>query len=87
MSERYADGDVMERGLWRAATLIAIVIGVAVGLPSGYGLGRLVETQLFGLDARDPLTYAAATVTLRAADVVRHPLVGRIVEAYEGPSR
>jgi phosphate starvation-inducible PhoH-like protein len=27
-----------------------------------------------------------ATVRFSAADVVRHPLVGRIVEAYEGPS-
>jgi phosphate starvation-inducible PhoH-like protein len=28
-----------------------------------------------------------ATVRFGAADVVRHPLVGRIVEAYEGPGR
>jgi len=27
-----------------------------------------------------------ATVRFSAADVVRHPLVGRIVEAYEGPN-
>ena len=27
-----------------------------------------------------------AVVRFTAADVVRHPLVGRIVEAYEGPS-
>jgi len=26
-----------------------------------------------------------ATVRFTAADVVRHPIVGRIVEAYEGP--
>jgi phosphate starvation-inducible PhoH-like protein len=26
-----------------------------------------------------------ATVRFTAGDVVRHPLVGRIVEAYEGP--
>jgi predicted permease len=43
---------------------ILSLIGVAVGLPGGYGLGRLVETQLFGLTARDPLTFAVATVTL-----------------------
>jgi ABC-type antimicrobial peptide transport system permease subunit len=42
------------------------LVGVAIGLPSGYGLGRLVETQLFGLTARDPFTFAAATVTLLA---------------------
>jgi phosphate starvation-inducible PhoH-like protein len=28
-----------------------------------------------------------ATVRFTAADVVRHPLVGRIVEAYEGPGQ
>jgi len=43
---------------------ILALIGVAVGLPGGYGLGRLVETQLFGLTARDPLTFVVATVTL-----------------------
>ena len=43
---------------------------MAVGLPSGYGLGRLVETQLFGLTARDPLTFGLATVTLLATALV-----------------
>ena len=42
------------------------LLGVAIGLPSGYGLGRLVEAQLFGLTARDPFTFAAATGTLLA---------------------
>jgi predicted permease len=41
-------------------------IGVAIGLPGGYGLGRLVESQLFGLTARDPLTFTVATVGLLA---------------------
>jgi predicted permease len=43
---------------------VLALIGVAVGLPGGYGLGRLVEAQLFGLTARDPLTFALATGTL-----------------------
>jgi putative ABC transport system permease protein len=43
---------------------VLAVIGVAIGLPSGYTLGRLVETQLFGLTARDPLTFVVATGTL-----------------------
>jgi predicted permease len=57
--------DVMRMVLRDVAILVAL--GVAVGLPGGYGIGRVIETQLFGLDARDPLTYAAATVTLLAA--------------------
>jgi ABC-type antimicrobial peptide transport system permease subunit len=43
---------------------VLAVIGIAIGLPSGYGLGRLVESQLFGMTARDPLTFAVATATL-----------------------
>jgi predicted permease len=43
---------------------VLAIIGVAIGLPSGYTLGRLVETQLFGLTARDPLTFVVATATL-----------------------
>jgi predicted permease len=46
---------------------VLAALGVAIGLPSGYGLGRLVETQLFGLTARDPLTFATATATLLLA--------------------
>ena len=43
---------------------VLTAIGVAIGLPGGYGLGRLVESQLFGIQARDPLTFALATATL-----------------------
>jgi len=43
---------------------ILAAIGIAIGLPGGYGLGRVIESQLFGLNARDPLTFAVATVAL-----------------------
>jgi ABC-type antimicrobial peptide transport system permease subunit len=46
---------------------VLAVIGVVIGLPSGYALGRLVEAQLFGLTARDPLTFGLATAILLAA--------------------
>jgi ABC-type antimicrobial peptide transport system permease subunit len=39
-------------------------IGVAIGLPGGYGLGRIVESQLYGLTGRDPLTFTVATAAL-----------------------
>jgi len=45
---------------------VLAVVGVAIGLPGGYSLARLVEAQLFGLTARDPFTFAMATVTLLA---------------------
>jgi predicted permease len=39
-------------------------LGILIGLPSGYALGRIIESQLFGLTARDPLTFAVATLAL-----------------------
>ena len=47
--------------------IVLALLGIALGLPSGYGLGRLVESELFGMSARDPLTFAAATATLLLA--------------------
>jgi predicted permease len=58
-------GDVLRMVLRDVAVLVAL--GVALGLPGGYGLGRIVESQLFGLSARDPLTFAVATSTLLLA--------------------
>jgi ABC-type antimicrobial peptide transport system permease subunit len=46
---------------------ILALIGVAIGLPSGYGLGRLIESQLYGMTASDPLTFGLATATLLTA--------------------
>jgi predicted permease len=43
---------------------ILVGIGVALGLPGGYGLGRVLESQLFGLRALDLATFAIATGTL-----------------------
>jgi predicted permease len=39
-------------------------LGIAIGLPGGYALGKVVESQLFGLTARDPLTFGFATLAL-----------------------
>jgi predicted permease len=60
--------DVMKMVLRDVAILVAL--GVALGLPGGYGIGRVIETQLFGLNARDPLTYATATATLLLASLL-----------------
>ena len=60
--------DVLKMVLRDVAILVAL--GVAAGLPGGYGIGRIIETQLFGLDARDPLTYATATGVLLVASLL-----------------
>jgi len=43
---------------------VLVGIGVLLGLPGGYGLGRIVQSQLFGLKALDLTTFAVATATL-----------------------
>ncbi len=49
---------------------VLAALGIAIGLPGGYGLGRVVESQLFGLSARDPLTFFVATLALVATAFV-----------------
>jgi ABC-type antimicrobial peptide transport system permease subunit len=56
---------------------VLALLGIALGLPSGYGLGRLVESQLYGLTARDPVTFAVATAVL----VVSAALAGYVPAA------
>jgi ABC-type lipoprotein release transport system permease subunit len=41
-------------------TAVRLAAGLAVALPAVWALGRLVESQLFGLRALDPGTIAAA---------------------------
>jgi predicted permease len=43
---------------------LLVALGVALGLPGGYGLGRVVQSQLFGLRALDLATFGVATATL-----------------------
>jgi ABC-type antimicrobial peptide transport system permease subunit len=49
---------------------ILAALGIAIGLPGGFGLGKVVESQLFGLSARDPLTFGLATLALVATALV-----------------
>lgn len=39
-------------------------LGLAIGAPAGMGLGRAIESQLYGLSGFDALSFAAATATL-----------------------
>jgi predicted permease len=47
-----------------------ILIGVAVALPASYALARLVESQLYGIRAHDPLVLVGGTLLLVLAAAV-----------------
>jgi ABC-type antimicrobial peptide transport system permease subunit len=51
-------------------TLALAAAGVAVALPMAWWLSRLVESQLYGVSAGDPLTAAAAVVLLAAVSLL-----------------
>jgi len=63
---RVALGAVPRDVLWLVMRDVGmlVVFGLAIGLPAALALGRLVESQLFGLKARDPAIFAGASLAL-----------------------
>jgi predicted permease len=55
-------GDVLWLVMKDVGTLV--IFGLAIGLPLALTLGRLVESQLFGLKAADPAIFGGASVAL-----------------------
>ena len=44
-----------------------IAAGITIALPCVWALGRLVESQLYGIKPTDPATFAMATLILCSA--------------------
>ncbi|SPE31157.1 conserved membrane hypothetical protein [Candidatus Sulfopaludibacter sp. SbA6] len=57
-------GDVLRMVLKEAGGMAAA--GIAIGVVGAFALGRLVESQLFGIQAADPLVLSGAAATLAA---------------------
>jgi predicted permease len=66
---RLALGATRGSAIWLVLrdALAMIVAGTAIALVCVRGLGQMVESQLFGVKATDPLTIAAATILLASA--------------------
>jgi putative ABC transport system permease protein len=60
------EGDVLRLVLRRATVLIAAGLGLGVGLLGSAMLARLITGLLHGVDAWDPLTFAAVSLLLSA---------------------
>jgi ABC-type antimicrobial peptide transport system permease subunit len=50
--------------------LVMTALGIAIALPSVWALGRLIESQLYGVKPTDPPTMAAAIVLLCSATLM-----------------
>jgi putative ABC transport system permease protein len=55
-------GDVMRMVLRQGATMA--IVGVAMGIAAAFGLTPLMTSLLFGVTARDPLTFALVAALL-----------------------
>ncbi|MBL8220485.1 MAG: ABC transporter permease [Bryobacterales bacterium] len=68
---RMALGATWKDAIWLVLrdALLMIGLGIAIALPSVWALGRLVESQLYGVAPTDAATIAAATAVLCAATV------------------
>jgi predicted permease len=57
-------GDVLRMVLGETVTMLSI--GLAIGIPASFGAAKLISSQLFGLQASDPLSLALSVVVLAA---------------------
>lgn len=64
-------------GMVLRETLLVVTIGIALGLPTAIGLTRLVSSQLYGLNAADPLTLTMATLILACVAILSAYLPAR----------
>ena len=65
---RMALGAFQKHVIWMVMreVLMLVAIGIAAGLAGAAGLTRLVQAQLFGITAHDPVTLALAALALAA---------------------
>jgi len=47
-------------------SLVVVALGLAVGIPAALACGRLVSSQLYGVEPYDPLTIAGASAVMLA---------------------
>jgi len=51
-------------GMVLRESMFVVVLGLMAGIPAALACGRLVESQLYGLAANDPITMVGAAAAL-----------------------
>ncbi|MGE5645227.1 MAG: ABC transporter permease [Acidobacteriota bacterium] len=76
---RVALGAGRRNVLWLVMREVALLVGsgILIGLPVALALGRVVESQLFGIRAHDPAMFAAAAAALAGAGLLAGYLPAR----------
>ncbi len=54
-----------------------VTLGIGLGLPLSFGIGRMISSQLYGITAADPATFVAAPVFLCVVAIVASYLPAR----------
>jgi predicted permease len=71
------------RQMFVRLALVLVAIGVAIGLAASAGVTRLMQSQLFGVSALDPLTHLAVALALFAAAALASYLSARRASALD----
>jgi len=57
--------------------LVLVAADIAAGLPTAWGLSKLVTSQLYGIAPNDPLSHAAATLGITLVAILSGYLPAR----------
>ena len=71
--------------LWLVMREVLVLVspGIAFGLPAAFALTRLVQAQLYGVQATDPLSIAMATLLLAAVALLAGYIPARRAAGYD----
>jgi ABC-type antimicrobial peptide transport system permease subunit len=82
---RMALGAAANKVVWLVMreVLILVAAGIGAGLPLAWGLTRLIQAQLYGIEPNDPLSIASATLLLAAVALLAGYIPARRAAGYD----
>jgi predicted permease len=82
---RMALGAAANKVVWLVMreVLILVAAGIGAGLPLAWGLTRLIQAQLYGIEPNDPLSIVSATLLLAAVALLAGYIPARRAAGYD----